>query len=774
MATNESDKYQSILKAGLKNLKASSCTFYVRDPWWPNQLRLAFMHGVKIIEPMHGFLLPATSSLRITGAKNERFSIFEYAQNEQRLFDQVSPNLARLVGQNKLFGNFAQREEVRACARLRHIDGAGDLQAVLWVNYCDADTIPKNKKRKFNELLNEMVGYLPDIQDSLCSKNPIPPQLAHILQLAEGLNLNDPAFAHEFASSLLKAMFEILKINDSNGYGSIYLFDSKLQTLKMEYCEGGIQPQSAREADVARGEGIISWVALKRRALLIAELARSEYRKLYRQAAPEIVSELAVPMVANDQLLGVINLECKEPFRDLDQEAVRSIWYGANQAAMVYYLTQQVERTRKLLKIAHNALDPTASNNPLNELAVLASGWFDAADCEIWPYLLEYDRFAEPGSSYDRNLGDSTRPDGWCQFVRQTKIWVWIHDVSASTEFNCRYWDSQEHRWRTLLPHQNHPKTLSTNAVNLDVTGALGIPITVNNKCIGVAWLKYKQNHEAEPSLERMSLLEGFAAQCGLVLDVVQHNQELAEISVKLHHYRKITSPTKAIDEYPRLKGYVLTKPHGDSEIGGDFTAHQAIDATRTAFLVGDARGHGLMAAFSMLPMSTVFRTYSRESVSAKHLLWKLLPVCNEWKLEGTAICFILDMTEKLKPRIFASSAAHPSLIIYRNEKLIFLPDPKGVANIGGLGHGLNLPIGEEVMELEPDDLIIAYTDGITDAGENTAKKSFGVAGINSVVYSHSEKEPEEIAREIEKSAHAHANYQFEDDVTIMVLKVMK
>lgn len=180
------------------------------------------------------------------------------------------------------------------------------------------------------------------------------------------------------------------------------------------------------------------------------------------------------------------------------------------------------------------------------------------------------------------------------------------------------------------------------------------------------------------------------------------------------------------------------------------------------------------MAAFSMLPMSTVFRTYSRESVSAKHLLWKLLPVCNEWKLEGTAICFILDMTEKLKPRIFASSAAHPSLIIYRNEKLIFLPDPKGVANIGGLGHGLNLPIGEEVMELEPDDLIIAYTDGITDAGENTAKKSFGVAGINSVVYSHSEKEPEEIAREIEKSAHAHANYQFEDDVTIMVLKVMK
>src|SRR5258708_28085437 len=42
-------------------LGATSCTLYVPDPYWTDEYRLVCMPGVKIQEPMHGFISPDQS-----------------------------------------------------------------------------------------------------------------------------------------------------------------------------------------------------------------------------------------------------------------------------------------------------------------------------------------------------------------------------------------------------------------------------------------------------------------------------------------------------------------------------------------------------------------------------------------------------------------------------------------------------------------------------------------------------------------------------------------
>jgi serine phosphatase RsbU (regulator of sigma subunit) len=72
---------------------------------------------------------------------------------------------------------------------------------------------------------------------------------------------------------------------------------------------------------------------------------------------------------------------------------------------------------------------------------------------------------------------------------------------------------------------------------------------------------------------------------------------------------------------------------------------------------------------------------------------------------------------------------------------------------------------------IEPGDLLVLYSDGITEA-ENAAGRSFEDAGLDDVVRTHAAEDPQAIGRAIltavEKYA-AHAKLQ--DDLTALIMK---
>ena len=59
-----------------------------------------------------------------------------------------------------------------------------------------------------------------------------------------------------------------------------------------------------------KGRGVISWVARERAPLLLADVRSYPG---YIAGAPEVQSELAVPVLAGDELLGVLNVESRQP-----------------------------------------------------------------------------------------------------------------------------------------------------------------------------------------------------------------------------------------------------------------------------------------------------------------------------------------------------------------------------------------------------------------------------------------------------------------------------
>ena len=53
---NDIDEFELILDREREDVGATSCTFYVPDPYWEGDFRLISMPGVKLRERMHGWI----------------------------------------------------------------------------------------------------------------------------------------------------------------------------------------------------------------------------------------------------------------------------------------------------------------------------------------------------------------------------------------------------------------------------------------------------------------------------------------------------------------------------------------------------------------------------------------------------------------------------------------------------------------------------------------------------------------------------------------------
>jgi len=82
------------------------------------------------------------------------------------------------------------------------------------------------------------------------------------------------------------------------------LYDPETRTLHAEAAYGF--PPDAQARDVRLGEGVVGWVAEQRQPCLVPDV---DAEPRYLAASPHTNSELAVPLIVSDRLVGVMNVE---------------------------------------------------------------------------------------------------------------------------------------------------------------------------------------------------------------------------------------------------------------------------------------------------------------------------------------------------------------------------------------------------------------------------------------------------------------------------------
>jgi phosphoserine phosphatase RsbU/P len=204
--------------------------------------------------------------------------------------------------------------------------------------------------------------------------------------------------------------------------------------------------------------------------------------------------------------------------------------------------------------------------------------------------------------------------------------------------------------------------------------------------------------------------------------------------------------------------------------VGGDFYDILTLPDGRLVLALGDVSGKGSPAALLMALLLAMLRTLVDENLESARLVARLNVQVARHSPRSRFITLFYGVYDPGDGSLEYVNAGHlPPLVRRRDGQF---------ERVSGLtGTGLALGMFDQAtydtrrITIEPGDLLVLFSDGITEA-ENAAGRAFDEAGLEGVVAAHAGEDPEAVGRAILKSVQAYtADARLTDDLTALVLK---
>jgi sigma-B regulation protein RsbU (phosphoserine phosphatase) len=155
--------------------------------------------------------------------------------------------------------------------------------------------------------------------------------------------------------------------------------------------------------------------------------------------------------------------------------------------------------------------------------------------------------------------------------------------------------------------------------------------------------------------------------------------------------------------------------------LGGDFYDFIPFD-TDGLFVVGDVSGKGIPAALLQASAHSLFRTLARESVDPAQLLTRVSKEIYAENAGGSYLTCVLARVNSVTRTVAYANAGHPAGLVVGSSG-------RRLLSRGGPPAGLfaETAYESEVLSIEPGDLGVIVSDGITDAIEEDGVSSVDV-----------------------------------------------
>jgi len=227
--------------------------------------------------------------------------------------------------------------------------------------------------------------------------------------------------------------------------------------------------------------------------------------------------------------------------------------------------------------------------------------------------------------------------------------------------------------------------------------------------------------------------------------------------------------------DVPELEGYEIASHYeAAKEVGGDYFDFVQVDKDTLGIVVADVSGKGVPGSLVMTMIRTALRTEARSIKSASEVLARVNEfVVNDMK-KGMFVTLFYVIIDSKKRRINYASAGHNPMILYRlgTEKTYYL-------NPRGFPVGISLPdpelfkksIESDTIQLTEDDILIIYTDGITEA-MNNRRELFSEERLQDAVRKYGHLQAKEFINKLKDEIHSFTEgYEQNDDITVVTIK---
>ena len=215
----------------------------------------------------------------------------------------------------------------------------------------------------------------------------------------------------------------------------------------------------------------------------------------------------------------------------------------------------------------------------------------------------------------------------------------------------------------------------------------------------------------------------------------------------------------------PGVETFGQTRPA--NTVGGDFYEISPQADGRVVLAVGDVAGKGSPAALLMALLLAMMRTLLDEGLAPGALMTRLNLQIARHAPRSRFITLFFALFDPADGTLAWVNAGHLPPVVRRRDGTI-----EHLAN-GGLALGLSesTRYGAAITRLDPGDLLLLYSDGITEA-ENRAGVPFDEDGLLRIVASAPDATASDLAGRVMAAVSAHAqDHRFADDLTVLVLR---
>jgi len=529
---------------------------------------------------------------------------------------------------------------------------------------------------------------------------------------------------------------------------AIFLVDDDKQELFLRFAIGH-PPEVVRNLRIKVGDGVTGTAAMERTTVVVDDVRK--YPR-YIEAVKHARSELAVPLVSQNRVVGVLDIESPEPgyFRD---DQVKLLNLLASQIAIAIENARVYEserRNRELLALLYDISLEMGSTLEVDELVhKIAAAVKQKINYHTFSIFLldEKQGLLRPKFVIRSNERENQK--------LVLPLGTGLIGTAAKMNAPLRIADVTQ-----------DPRYLN---VHTETRSELVVPLASKGRVVGIVDLESTQPGYFTEYHERF--LMTLASRIASALVNAELYRRVADNESRLGREMKIAREIQRQlmpDDFPNmapLQLAVLFKPV--AQLGGDLYDWIEFDDGRLAIVVGDVAGKGAPAALYGALSSGVIRTRAGRKYPPAQMLELVNKTLHQRPVEGQYVAVTYAIYEPASRSIALANSGLPYPLLVRAGQPTFL-DVAGVP----LGLFPDSKYEETSLQLASGDILVFYSDGVIEM-RNDSGDEYGLKRLAEVVRINHEKSADEIVKSISASlADFIGRVRPHDDRTMIVVKM--
>jgi phosphoserine phosphatase RsbU/P len=511
----------------------------------------------------------------------------------------------------------------------------------------------------------------------------------------------------------------------------------------------GHRPEVIEHWRIPMGDGIIGAAATTGQAICVGDVLKDPR---YLPAVDEVRSELAVPLIVRGRVIGVMDIESRQPdyFTPYQQTILTlvasRIGTAVENARLFESAQKQAETLLLLNEIGREASATLQVEEVLRRAAELAKRLIDY---QIFSILLYDETAAVFRHRVTVKFGQRV----------QEKSVVPVHEgiVGAAAKL----------RRPVVVPDVALDPRY--RMVNAETRSELAVPMIYKARVVGVMDLESPQVNYFTP--DHVQVLSILAANLAVSIENARLYEQVARDESRME--RDLNAARRIQGALlPRLPGPefgldIAARVVSSRELSGDLYDFMRYGPNDLGIALGDVSGKGSAAALYGAVAVGTLRSLGSQKPRPANMLRALNGFLGERLIEGRFMTLCFATWNRQRRRLRVANAGQEQPLLYhggRCEKIPLAGFPLGIFE--------EATYDERTVILDPGDIVVFYSDGIGDA-QNRAGEFFGFARVAKMVAENPGLPADGLAdRILVEADHFSGGQHPSDDRTLVVLKV--